>query len=116
MNNLNSVLIEGTINGKPEIKTKDGIMTCVFYAASNRIGNRFEKETSFFKVETTGKLAEIMMAKGHDGRGIRIVGRLKQNWWKDDDKELQSEIVIIPEHVEFTPEFKNKGVKNDNNP
>ena len=40
------------------------------------------------------------------GRGIRVVGRLKQNRWKDDAGKSHSRVKIIAEHIEFKPFLK----------
>jgi single-strand DNA-binding protein len=77
--------------------------------ASNRYYKQdtgFEKEVSFFDVETWGKLGEACYTKGKKGRGVRVVGRLKQNRWSDSEGKSHSRIAIVAEHVEFRPEFK----------
>jgi single-strand DNA-binding protein len=77
--------------------------------ASNRYYKQdsgFEKEVSFFDVETWAKLAEACYAKGRKGRGVRVVGRLKQDRWSGPDGKAHSRITIVAEHVEFRPEFK----------
>ena len=38
------------------------------------------------------------------GRGIRVVGRIKQERWEDPDGNARSKVVIIAEQVEFQPE------------
>jgi len=77
--------------------------------ASNRFYKQdtgFEKEVSFFDVETWAKVAEACYAKGKKGRGVRVVGRLKQDRWNDPDGKPRSKVTIVAEHVEFRPEFK----------
>jgi single-strand DNA-binding protein len=77
--------------------------------ASNRYYKQdsgFEKEVSFFDVETWAKLAEACYSKGRKGRGVRVVGRLKQDRWSGPDGKAHSRITIVAEHVEFRPEFK----------
>jgi single-strand DNA-binding protein len=77
--------------------------------ASNRYYKQdtgFEKEVSFFDIETWSKLAEACYSKGKKGRGVRVVGRLKQNRWSDPEGKSHSRITIVAEHVEFRPEFK----------
>jgi len=77
--------------------------------ASNRYYKQdtgFEKEVSFFDVETWSKLAEACYSKGKKGRGVRVVGRLKQNRWNDLEGKPHSRVTIVAEHVEFRPEFK----------
>ena len=36
-------------------------------------------------------------------RGVRVVGRLKQNRWKDNDGKNQSKIIVVAEHCEYKP-------------
>jgi single-strand DNA-binding protein len=40
------------------------------------------------------------------GRGVRVVGRLKQDRWTDPDGKPHSRVEIIAEHVEFKPQKK----------
>jgi len=68
-----------------------------------------EKEVSFFDVETWAKLAEACNEKGKKGRGVRVVGRLKQDRWNDNEGKQRAKVVIVAEHVEFRPEFNKTG-------
>jgi len=110
MNNLNSILIEGNLVRDPLLRsTPKGTQICTMSLASNRFYKQdtgFEKEVSFFNVETWAKLAEACFARGKKGRGVRVVGRLKQNRWNDPDGKSRSRVTIVAEHVEFRPEFK----------
>ena len=110
MNNLNSILIEGNLVRDPLLKsTSKGTPVCTFSLASNRFYKQdsgFEKEVSFFDVETWSKLAENCSNLGHKGRGVRVVGRLKQERWTGPDGKPRSKVTIVAEHVEFRPEFK----------
>jgi single-strand DNA-binding protein len=110
MNNLNSILIEGNLTKDPQLSsTPKGTQICTFPIASNRYYNHdsgMEKETSFFQVETWSRLAEACYNKGKKGRGVRVVGRLKQERWTGSDGKPQSRVTIVAEHVEFRPEFK----------
>jgi len=116
MNNLNSIIIEGNLTRDPLLRsTPKGTSVCTLSLASNRFYKQdsgFEKEVSFFDVETWAKLAEACYNKGKKGRGIRVVGRLKQDRWNGTDGKQHSKVSIIAEHVEFRPEFKkNEEVK-----
>lgn len=112
MNNLNSILIEGNLVRDPLLRsTPKGTPVCSFSLASNRFYKQdtgFEKEVSFFEVETWAKLAENCYNLGHKGRGVRVVGRLKQERWQGTDGKPRAKIVIIAEHVEFRPDFSDK--------
>jgi len=110
MNNLNSILIEGNMVREPLYRTTPkGTPVCTFSLASNRFFKQdtgLEKEVSFFEIETWAKLAESCNNQGRKGRGIRVVGRLKQDRWTGNDGKPHSRIRIVAEHVEFRPEFR----------
>jgi single-strand DNA-binding protein len=110
MNNLNSILIEGNLVKDPLLRsTPKGTPVCTLRLASNRVFKQdsgFEKEVSYFNVETWAKLAEACYNKGHKGRGVRVVGRLKEDRWTDTEGKNHSKISIVAEHVEFRPEFR----------
>jgi single-strand DNA-binding protein len=110
MNNLNSILIEGNMVRDPQYRTTPkGTPVCNFRLASSRSyrqENGYEKEVSFFNVETWAKLADICSNFGRKGRGVRVVGRLKEDRWTGSDGNPHSRVTIVAEHVEFRPEFK----------
>ena len=110
MNNLNSILIEGNLVRDPLLRsTPKGTSICTFTLASNRFFRQdtgMEKEVSFFDVETWAKLAEHCYSQGHKGRGVRVVGRLKQDRWNGTDGRAHSRVAIVAEHVEFRPDFR----------
>ena len=84
-------------------------MTCTLVLASNRSykdperqGERTE-EVSFFETTTWGKLATVCHEHLSKGRGIRVVGRLKQERWEDDAGNARAKVLVIAEQVEFQP-------------
>jgi len=115
MNNLNSILIEGNLVRDAEYRTTPkGTPVCKFTIASNRFykqENVMEKEVSFVDIESWGKLAEIVNTKGRKGRGVRVVGRIKQERWQNSEGKAMSRIIIVAEHAEFRPEFKKGSVE-----
>jgi single-strand DNA-binding protein len=110
MNNLNSILIEGNLVRDPLYRTTaKGTPYCTFTVASNRYYKQdaqMEKEVGFFDVETYSKTAEHSNNLGKKGRGVRVVGRLKQDRWTSADGQYHSRVSIVAEHVEFRPEFR----------
>ena len=114
MNNLNSVLIEGNMVRDPLIRsTTKGKPVCNFSIASNRYyrqDTNFEKETGFFDVEAWGKLVDTCSSQGRKGRGVRVVGRLKQDRWTGDDGKNHSKVCIVAEHVEYRADYKKNDV------
>jgi len=111
VNNLNSILIEGNLVRDPVSKTTGkGTALCTFSIATSRYfkqDQEMQKEVSYFDVEAWSKLAEISGNHGRKGRGVRVVGRLKQERWNGNDGKPRSRITIVAEHIEFRPENKN---------
>ena len=102
MNSLNSILIEGNVVASPQKKeSARGTTICNFQIASSRFyrqDDTTEEEVSVFDVESWAKLAESCANNLTSGRGVRVVGRIKQY---EDGK-----VKIIAEHVEFKPIVK----------
>jgi single-strand DNA-binding protein len=89
-----------------------GSVVCSFTVASNRfykMGESFQKEVSFIDVETWNGLAERCASELDKGRGVRVVGRLKQERWVDTEGQNRSKVKIVAEHVEFKPQFSKDG-------
>ena len=108
MNNLNSVLIEGNFVRDPEYHTTTkGTAVCKFTVASNRFyrqDSNLAKEVSYFEVESWGKIAESVNNLGRKGRGVRVVGRLKQERWQNKEGNAVAKVIIVAEHVEYRQE------------
>jgi single-strand DNA-binding protein len=113
MNNLNSVLIEGTLMEDALYATKlKGEQVCTFAIVSNHYdknGDEHEKTESHITIEVRAKLARTCYEEGHKGRGVRVVGRLKEESWYDAGGKVRSKVWIVAEHVEFRPEPRKKG-------
>ena len=113
MNNLNSVLLEGNMVRDPLVRTtQKGTSVCNFTIASNRFykqDSNLEKEVGFFDVEAWGKLADACCVQGLKGRGVRVVGRLKQDRWTGNDGKNHAKVAIVAEHVEYRSDFRKAG-------
>lgn len=113
LSNLNSIIIEGNLVKDPLLRTTpNGHQVCTFGLASNRFyrqNDQTEKEVSFFDVETWSKLAQTCGDVLKKGRGVRVVGRLKQERWVDQGGKNVQRVKIVAEHVEFKPQFKKAG-------
>ncbi|MBU8912989.1 MAG: single-stranded DNA-binding protein [Spirochaetales bacterium] len=105
MNSLNSILVEGNLTRDPVLATTPkGTAVCNFSVASNRFyrsDDDLQKEVSFFDVEVWSRLAERCAEELTKGRGVRVVGRLKQDRWQDKEEKPRSRVKIVAEHVEF---------------
>ena len=111
MNNLNSILLEGNLVADPELRyTPKGEAVCSFRVACNRFYKQEEelqKEVSYFDVTAWNRQAEVCNEYLTKGRGVRVVGRLKQDRWEDAEGKTRSKVHVVAEHVEFKPKFKN---------
>ena len=108
MNQLNSLILEGNLARDAALtEPAPGFKKCMFAIGVNRYyknkDNADMNEVSFFDIEAYGKMAEICESKAKKGRGIRVVGRLKQDTWKSDDGKNCSRVYVVAEHVEFKP-------------
>ena len=121
MNPINSLIVEGNLTRNPEFKeTSGGFKVCNLTIAVNRSYKNSEgtkvDEVSYFDVETFGNLAENCARYCEKGRGIRVVGRIKQNRWTNQDGKPQARIMIVAEHIEFKPKFNlSKSEKEETN-
>jgi single-strand DNA-binding protein len=108
MNHLNSTLIEGVLYNEASFTENDGEITCKFIIASNRWykqGKIFEKEVAYIPVNATSKkFAEYYKRCAKKGRGVRVVGRLKQEQITDKGL-IYNQLLVEAEHIEFRPEF-----------
>ena len=118
MNQLKSIIIEGNLTQEPELtKTPSGMDVCNLPIAVNRFyknsNGQQENEVSFFDVQGYGKLAEVL-SQTKKGQGIRVVGRLKQERWQDQEGKYHSKVRVIAEHAEIRPfrEVKQETKKN----
>lgn len=113
MDDFNSIVLEGNIVRDPESReTTKGVPICMFSIAVNKNyrtnqGER-RQEVSFFDIETWGAMASSCASYCTKGRGIRVVGRLKQNRWQDTEGKNHSKIKIVAEHVDFKPRFSSQ--------
>ena len=107
MNNINCLVVEGNITREPNFRTSpNGFPICKIPIAVNHYykkaaSGEYENEVSYFDVETFGKLAEICAKFSQKGRGLSVVGRLKQNRWKTPEGKNTSRVTIIAEKIEF---------------
>ena len=104
MNQLNSVLIEGTLTTNPRViatdKKNEGWGLRVMFKIANL---RWRKESrtltreeiSVFQCEASGNLAEVVKDKMKEGMMVRVVGRLSGN---------EGKVKIVVHHVEYRRE------------
>ena len=102
MNDLNSVILEGVVSGKPLLNETSTTSVLNFTIEHTRYYKNKEgedvTETFQIKVVAFGSMCKIPLK---DGVGVRIVGRLKQNKWTDSEGASHSEVQIVAEHIEI---------------
>lgn len=105
MNQLNSIILEGNLEGSVKYSEGDSgngqasftISVRRYYKSKD--GDNAE-EVSYFDVEVYGKMVGLMR-KAREHQGLRVVGRLKQSVWEDDEGHTRSRVFVIAEHVEL---------------
>lgn len=96
MNNLNSLLIEGEIEGTPALEEKDGEPMLSFRILCRRdYGD--DIGTLGLDVVAYGDLARKYGKKLHEGLMARIVGTVWNSPLKEDS------IALIAKHLEYKP-------------
>ncbi len=108
MNQLNSLILEGNLVRDAVLaEPAPGFKKCSFTMGVNRFyknkKNEDVTEASFFDVEAYGNMAEYCGEKAKKGRGVRVVGRLKQDTWKDPEGKFASRVYVVAEHIEYKP-------------
>lgn len=109
MTAMNQIIIEGNVVRDSVIReTARGTRVATIPIASNRFykdgKGEFQQEVSFFDVQAWGQIFCEKIAKNAvKGRGVRIVGRLKQDRWKGEDGKTQAKVYIIADHIDFKP-------------
>lgn len=104
MNSLNSLILEGKLL-EPEVIEMDGNKVLRFFIKTERFyinkDNERVQETSRLICEGYGVFTEEKFMKNMiQGRGIRIVGRLKRY------KTEVPYTCVVCEHIEFKPIIK----------
>lgn len=108
MNQINSLIIEGNLVKDCEIvETVKGFKVGKMIIVANRFiknaNGEVTVEVSYFDIEMCGVMAEKLADKCKKGIGVCVVGRLKQERWKDETGKNHSKVVVICEHIEFKP-------------
>lgn len=94
-------LVEAPVYSEP----LPGLKKASYTIGCNRIrlvNGEVQKEISFFNCEAYENTVALMQNKNLSrGSEVRIVGRLKQDTWKKDDKTV-SKVYIVTEYIDFT--------------
>lgn len=120
MNNLNTVLIEGQLTRDPDVVPAPAqSQSCRLAIANNRYylnkTGDWVQDPSYFSVYVYGAVASACIRYLKKGRGVRVVGRLKQFSWTDNGIRREK-ICIMAEHIEFQPAKKTEQPVVDTSP
>lgn len=107
MSNLNVTVLEGHLVKNAELGYfSDQSAYCNFSIANNESyknqNGEYENIPSFFDCSIKGKYAETMCKNLLKGRGITIVGRLKQSRWEKDGQKY-SRVYIKVQEIHLSP-------------
>ena len=116
MSNLNCSIIEGHLVRAAESSYfRDGTPYCNFSIANNESYKKqdgtWENIPSYFDCTMKGKYAEVMAKHLLKGRGVRVVGRLKQQRWEKDGQKF-SRVVIKVQELYLSPLQNNENSGN----
>lgn len=100
-NNLNSVIVEGTIT-KIEKDDRAAYFTVCTKRCFKDMSGEIHEETSHFEIEVYGKLASSCDNILKEETSVRVVGRLKSY------RYLQNKVVVVAEHIEAKPMTTNE--------
>lgn len=106
MNNLNSLILEGVVSDAPVVRENNyGRKESVFQIGVTRVykdkDGKAKEDKSYFDCICNDIMCDSVAKNATVGKKIRVVGRLKQNRYKDADGKLCAKVVVICEHVEY---------------
>lgn len=112
-------MLEGNLVRDPEkvLVGSNGSVMGKFSIAVNRYYKKANaeavEEVMYIGVQVWGGLAEGCLNYLKKGRGVRVVGRLRQERWEDKEGGKREKIIVVAEHVEFKPERKGNSSEMD---
>ena len=123
MNNLNSILIEGTLVADPKLSyDATGKVRCNFtLESSRRVKGEADAASSTVTIRlpicTAGRQAEVCREYLKKGRGVRVVGRIDQRIVSPEVAQRNPVegpmLFIAAEHVEFRPQLQQRKTEHE---
>ena len=102
MNMMNSLILEGVVSDEPQLNETSTTSVLNFTIEHTRYYKNKKgedvTETVQIKVVAFGSMCKIPVK---EGKGVRIVGRLKENKWTDNEGVSHSEVQVVAEHIEI---------------
>ncbi|WP_299226223.1 single-stranded DNA-binding protein [Sulfurihydrogenibium sp.] len=101
---LNRVMLIGRLTRDPEVRFLPSGMqvTSLSIAVSRKFKDKngeWREETSFFDIESYGKLAERVGSQLSKGYQVIIEGELRQDRWESPSGEKRSKVKIVAERI-----------------
>ena len=120
MNQLNSILLEGTVVNDPEV-VASGISTqkklVKFVLANDRYWRdrtgAMQKDTLFIPVQCWGTLGDRCLERIRKGMSVRSLGRLHMCRWESKNGEKKRSMEVFCTHLEFRPLYNGKEGKTE---
>ena len=116
MSSFSNVVLMGRLTADPELRYLPGNGTAVseFTLAVNRKftreGGEKVEEVAFVNVTCWKRLAEVAAEFLTKGRGVAVVGYLKQDRWEDKESgQKRSKLYVVASELQFLP----KGAKDE---
>ncbi len=108
MNQLNNIILEGTLVNEPEVVAKSTVTNSrlvKFTIANDRyykdVNGNPRQETLFLVIQCWGELGEKALMSIHKGMVVRTVGRLMMCRWESKTGEKKSTVEIVCNHIEY---------------
>lgn len=98
MNQLNSLILEGTVTKSAVYDDKQALFSISVSRYFKDTNGEIGEIKSYFDVEVNGVLAEKLYSRLQEGRGVRIVGQLRSKNVGNADK-----VYVLAEHIELKP-------------
>ncbi|ACD70737.1 single-stranded DNA-binding protein [Treponema pallidum subsp. pallidum] len=104
---LNAVIVEGNVVPSASARAPEAAVCAFCIQTQRRVQGegRVHTEVSYFEVEAWDALARVCAQQVRPGVGLRVVGRLKQDRWQQEDGVRVQRVKIVAEHVEFQTPF-----------
>lgn len=120
MNQLNNIIIEGTVINTPEVVAKNTStgnklvkMTLVNDRYYKDIEGKSKQDSLFIVVQCWGELGEKVLSVVDKGLVIRVVGRLRMERWETKTGEKRNALEIVASHVEYRVNSKTKMLESE---
>ena len=112
---FNKTIIEGRVVRIPELRqTTSGISYCKLIVAVNElyyVAGHSQKNTSYIMVAVWNKTAEACCKYLIKGQKVRVIGRLRQSVWTNNNGLKRSQTEIVCETVEFLDKPRTKAAE-----